>query len=116
MLSVYRNGPTPLQPQWATRSIPRNPGRASVQPAKVRMAIWRLSSVPALVVLRPRRFLLLEHFTHEYATDRAMLEAMLFGGLRRSEVLGLRGSRMPSSLESRYSRAPSVAKRHCLQP
>src|SRR5229473_2943752 len=33
------------------------PGRASVQSANVRMAIWRLSSVPALVVLMPRRAL-----------------------------------------------------------
>ena len=57
MLSVYRNGPAPLQPQWATRSISKNPGRASVQSANVRMAIWRLSSVPALVVLMPRRAL-----------------------------------------------------------
>src|SRR5207253_8702956 len=56
MLSVYRNWPASLQPQCATRSISRNPGRASVQSAKVRMVIWRLSSVPALVVLRPRRF------------------------------------------------------------
>ncbi len=37
----------------------KNPGRTSVHSAKVRMGIWRLSSVPALVVLIPPPWLAL---------------------------------------------------------
>src|SRR5258708_1225473 len=53
-VSVYRNGPAPVQPQWATRSTSTKPGTVSLQAAKVLMATWCFSRVPGRYMLTPR--------------------------------------------------------------
>jgi hypothetical protein len=117
MLSVYRNGPAPLQPQWATRSISTNPGRASVQSANVRIAICRFSSVPALVVLMPCRALVC---SRSGLSARSIVAALIratcvWTATRKSRSAWRRRNRSSSSRRNgarRLEQMPSVTSQH----
>jgi hypothetical protein len=117
MLSVYKNGPAPLQPQWATRSISRNPGRTSLQSANVRMAICCLSSVPAFVLLRPRGFFTCsrEAFSARSTVAALMPATRAWTAIGNSRKACLRRNRPSSSGRngaSRLEQMPSVISQH----
>src|SRR5579859_6285704 len=92
VLKVEWNCPALVDPQWATRSISRNPGRASFQSAKVLIGTWLRNSEPGRVRDRPRPL-----GSARYGASRRLIVAGLICATRATSS----GSRSDSSPQAR---------------
>src|SRR5260370_40860836 len=107
VLRVKRNCPALVDPQWATRSISRNPGRASFQSAKVLIGTWLRKSEPGRVRDRPRPL-----GSARYGANRRSIVAGLNCAYPGHHVLGQGGKTTTVPPHPEHLRAERPHPRH----